>query len=285
MLEETLGRIENRLNAMFIKVNKDGKWSQSELSKYNRDMKLKAQIRAEIKKYKENFRKSLRDDLKNEYIQESLYVQDVLNTQAGIEFDKLPTKAIKTAVIDDATIAGKTLGEYLAKFGTDLAFRSESEIFSSIALGENPRKTANRLAKVGKMGYKRAEDTTRTWYNQVINSANFDTYEQGGIKQCRFIATLDSRTSAYCFTRHNKLYTIEEIRKLLPGHPRCRSTGIPYIPGVEQSRPNSYESWILDGRRSRKQINGVSVKIHQAYKAGEISKKDRDKFMRVIELV
>jgi SPP1 gp7 family putative phage head morphogenesis protein len=281
MLEDTLERIENKLNAMFVKTNKDGKWSQSELSKYNRDMKLKAQIRAEIKKYKENFHKSLRDDLKNEYIQESLYVQDVLSTSAGIEFDKLPTNAIKTAVIDVEKIAGKTMSEYLSKLGVDLAHRAETEIFQGIALGSNPRVVADRLYKAGTMAKNRANTTVRTWYNSVINQSHISTYKAGNIETVEFLATLDMRTSGVCLAKDGKVYPMDEA-PVPPLHPNCRSTLLPRLPNVEMDRKD-YKGYILDGRRSRKQLNQISSKVHQAYKNKEITKKELDSMVRVLD--
>ncbi|WP_027339945.1 minor capsid protein [Halonatronum saccharophilum] len=282
MLDKLLERVEDELKDMFVKTNIKGKWSSTELNKYNRKLKLRDQIRANIKQYKNDFKKEFRNELEAKYKQEALYIQDNLSTVIDKDFSRLPTRAIKTQVIDDVTIAGKKLGEYLDKFSVDFAFRVEQEIFEGIALGENPREVSRRLARTGKVGAKRAEDTTRSWYNKIINESTFDVYQQAGIQQSRYIATLDGRTSAICITRHNQIYTVEEIRKLLPAHCRCRSTGIPIIDGVSQSKPNDYKDWILDGRRSMQQLNKTSSKIQQAYKAGQIKKKDKDRFEKVL---
>ncbi|MCK8824722.1 phage minor head protein [Fuchsiella alkaliacetigena] len=218
LLEGTLKRIDRDLLEMFPKASEDGSWSKSKLHKYNRKQKLKEQIEAEIKKYAQDFKKELRDGLAQGYKQQSLFVQETISKATDQSFSRLPVQSIKTVAIDQAEIAGKTLTEYISKYSTDLAHRIQTEVFQGIALGENPERVAKRLAQAGKMGEARAKTTFRSWYNKILNSANFDTYEQSSVEKVIYDATLDTRTTMICASRDGNIYTLEEIRDMLPAH-------------------------------------------------------------------
>lgn len=273
-LNKLLARIEQQMNNAFVKAQQDGVWSPSELAKYNRDAKLKRAVREEIAQFTKEVKNDLRDDLAALYKQEALYTQNLLKqvTQLGItvEFDSLPTTAIKSQVVDLVTIKGKTLTEYVSKYGQDIAFRIEQEIWESIALGENPRKTAKRLADLNLYMQNRVEMTVRSWHLAIQNQANLMVYEQAGIEKVRYLATLDSRTCAVCAADHNKVMTNDSIIPL-PRHPNCRCTYAPEIKGLT-SEARGYDEWLLDPSRTEEELRQVKDTIELFMRKRKISK-------------
>jgi SPP1 gp7 family putative phage head morphogenesis protein len=283
-LEKTVNRIESDMQDMFVRVNQDGGWSRAELAKYNRAQKLRSQIRQQIKKYRNGFVSDYRDDLAAMYRDETLFTQNALSDipQLGIttEFDRLPTQAIKSEVVDIVTIKGKTMQEYVSKYGVDLAFRVEQEMFESIALGENPRKTARRLRNLQGQMANRVEMTIRSWNNAIYNQSNMMVYEQADIEKVLYLATLDLRTCSICAADHNKIYTRADV-PLLPRHPNCRCAYSPWIEGYTE-KADGYGAWLRDGRRSRAQVDEVLARTKSFMRRGLISEEEGNYLLGLI---
>lgn len=284
-LKKLMERIDQRLSQMFKKINKEGNWSNAELAKYNRAIKLREQIRGEIKKYSKDFTSSYRNDLAKLYKKETLFTQKILKQlpKLGItegQLDTLPTRAIKSEVVDLVMIKGKTMREYVSKYGQDVAFKVEQEVFESIALGENPRETARRLKHLESRMMNRVEMTVRSWNLAIYNQANMMVYKQADIKQVLYLATLDARTCPECFSDHNEIYRIENA-PALPRHPQCRCTLAPYIKGmVDKAR--EYDDWLRDGRRSDKQLKKIKNGIESYMKSGKITEKEGKHLIGII---
>ena len=285
-LEQTIESIDNDIMKIFKKANEKGQWSNAEMAKYNRKEKLRKQIRNQVKQYKKSFIGDYRDDLAAMYKKEALFTQDLLKDVPTLEisdqFDTLPTQAIKSEVVDNVQIKGKTMTEYISKYSTDLAFRIEQEAFESIAFGENPNKTSRRLYGISdQMGKNRVDATTRSWMNAIFNQANLDVYQQGGIEKVRYLATLDAVTCPVCSADHNKVMTIDEII-LLPRHPFCRCAYSPYINTELTGPATGYDEWLLDGRRSPEQLQAVLNRTKRFMRAGRIKKKEGQQLLGII---
>jgi len=283
VLKNTLERIEEKTSKMFTKANDDGSWSKGKMNKYNRLTKLKKQVRTEIRNYRDDFEKKLIDGLADNYKQQSLFTQDYITATTNSSFSKLPTKAVK-ATIKDLKIKGKTLHEYLMKYGTDFSFNAEQEILTSINLGENPQKTAKRLAEVGDKARHRMEATTRSWANRAHNKASLDTYNQAGISKAEYMATLDSATCPICSAKDGKIYNIENV-PTLPQHVNCRCTTAPVVDPDDYDKSKSYEEWLKDGRRSKNQLNKIKARLERYYKNGRIQEKEYSKLKNVLDNV
>jgi len=260
MLDDLQVGLTKEIEAMASKAtDNDGNWSPSELAKYNRKKKLKKQIRQQVNRYVDKSTKELRNDMAQIYKNEALFTADYLTgiDELGLDADfvKLPTQAVKTVVIDSVEIKGKTMVDYLSKFGMETAFRVEQEVFNSIALGENPRKTAQRLEKAGHTLKGRAEMTTRSWTLAFQNRASLDVYEEGGIQEVRYVATMDMRVCSTCEADHMDKFKLgEEIA--LPRHPNCRCT---YAPIVETAK--------VDDKKIQNKSKEVENKRRQRFKS------------------
>lgn len=287
MLQSTMNRIDNELMQIFKQVNSDGKWSNKELAKYNRKMKLREQIRQELKQYNKSFLATFRNDLADLYKNESLFTQKLLKNELNITkgFDKLPVQAVKSQVVDVIEIKGKTIADYISKYSTDLTFRVEQEIFQSIALGENPRKTTRRLDDIyGTMARNRVDMTTRSWQLAIYNQSNLDTYDQAGLKKVRYLATLDVRTCPICAADHNKVMLIGNAI-FLPRHVFCRCAYSPYIDSKLTEPADSYEGWLQDSSRTDEELEQILGNVQNYMKRGLISQKEGSHLEQIIENV
>ena len=72
----------------------------------------------------------------------------------------------------------------------------------------------------------------RTEMNNVANQGTLKAYEDQGITEYRFHATLDNRTSEICSSLDKKIFKVKDAKRGVnypPMHPRCRSTTIPKL--------------------------------------------------------
>lgn len=79
----------------------------------------------------------------------------------------------------------------------------------------------------------------RTEIAHAVETANLDEYEELGVQEYQFIATLDDRTSEICAALDGEHFPIEAAEEGVnypPMHPNCRSTTVPYIEGGLESR-------------------------------------------------
>jgi SPP1 gp7 family putative phage head morphogenesis protein len=86
--------------------------------------------------------------------------------------------------------------------------------------------------RVDKIGITRAKTIARTEVIRAHHQATINEYEQWGITGVKILAewaTAGFGVCPICSTLQNKIYTLEEIRGLIPIHPNCRCCAIPYI--------------------------------------------------------
>lgn len=144
----------------------------------------------------------------------------------------------------------------------------------SLEFGEEA-KTVKQLALSGgeltKMANHQVVSIVRTSVNQVANEASNRVYEanQDITKKYKYVATLDSRTSAICRALDGKVFEYGKGPKP-PQHFGCRSTIVPEIDyeglGFEPPRPGkraakggmvdadtNYGQWLLDQGTARQQ--------------------------------
>jgi SPP1 gp7 family putative phage head morphogenesis protein len=110
-----------------------------------------------------------------------------------------------------------------------------------VALGQNPRKVAQTIAKSMNTRYSNAERLARTEMNNICNQATKQMYEETPeiTEKYKFVATLDARTSDLCSSTDNKVFDVKEAEVGInypPMHPNCRSTTVPYFEELENSQ-------------------------------------------------
>lgn len=120
--------------------------------------------------------------------------------------------------------------------------RTTSEIIQTIR-GTKAARFTDGLMETTRRG---AETMVRTALTHTANVAHQATYEALGVKEWRFVATLDARTSLICAGLHGKVFKVGAGPQP-PRHPNCRSTTIPVVEAIEGVEPfefPSYEAWL-----------------------------------------
>lgn len=106
----------------------------------------------------------------------------------------------------------------------------ENKVKSRInqALELNPKLSTEEIKKIIRdetLSFKnvRLAATSETESNRVANEVKLEIYKKAGIKEKKFTAILDNRTSNYCKEHNGKVYKINETSISIPAHIRCRS--------------------------------------------------------------
>lgn len=148
-----------------------------------------------------------------------------------------------------------------------LALTLEEELMQHFIQGKDIRQTSKALAERMDASLSNATRLIRTESSFVANYSSGKAYEDAGIEQYQFLATLDRRTSSLCQKMDNKVFDLKDKRigvNYPPLHPYCRSTTIPYF-----DSPNSL--------RIARDKNGKSIRIPANMNYEQYKKKYLDK--------
>lgn len=125
-----------------------------------------------------------------------------------------------------------------------------TELSRNIALGQDPQKAIDRIAKImetGKSNAGRLVMTESAWFS---SAAQGQAYHDLGVEQYEILATLDSRTSQICRDMDGKRFAMKDFQAGVtapPFHVRCRSTTIPYDPDFGEDT-GQRAAWGEDGK-------------------------------------
>lgn len=120
-----------------------------------------------------------------------------------------------------------------------LAQTLKEEMLVSLLTGRTDRETAEAISARFASGAMQARRLVRTESCFVSGELTARSYEECGIEEYRFLATLDLRTSEICRSLDNKKFPVSERqpgKNYPPMHPWCRSTTIAVITGEDLSR-------------------------------------------------
>lgn len=164
--------------------------------------------------------------------------------------------------VRQALLTGETTQELSRKLRGTLEFGEEAKTIKQLALsgGEATKMAGHQVTSI-----------VRTSINQVANAASQQVYEanQDITKKYRYVATLDSRTTAICRALDGREFEYGK-GPTPPQHWSCRSTTVPVIDyeglGFEPPRPGkraakggmvdadtNYGQWLLDQGTARQQ--------------------------------
>jgi len=168
--------------------------------------------------------------------------------------------------VRQALLTGETTQELSRKLRGTLEFGEEAKTIKQLALsgGEATKMAGHQVTSI-----------VRTSINQVANAASQQVYEanQDITKKYRYVATLDSRTTAICRALDGREFEYGK-GPTPPQHFSCRSTTVPVIDyeglGFEPPRPGkraakggmvdadtNYGQWLLQqGREQQEEVLG-----------------------------
>ena len=132
-------------------------------------------------------------------------------------------------------------------------------IVKGIRRNESYQKLLRGLTKAvsGGKGYKGIRNILRGETARVIAETTAQGYEQVGVKQYQFIATLDNRTTEICKNMDGRVFNLKDIEvgvNCNPMHFGCRSTISAYFPEDDLSEwqrtarnPNTGRNYKVEG--------------------------------------
>lgn len=162
------------------------------------------------------------------------YYKALYDARMGVGFDSSFNKI-------DANLMNSILNEKWSKKNyseriwgnTNILADKISEIVGGALLsGQDISRTTRQIKDAFNVGKHYAERLVRTESNHFHNEADAMAYEEMGIKEYIFMATLDTRTSIMCQANDHKKYKYSEREvgvNYPPLHPNCRSTTRGYI--------------------------------------------------------
>ena len=166
------------------------------------------------------------------------------------EFSKPSAAAIKRVIAQP--IYGADISQHLWRQDIDTGFKIRSTLNQMFVTGKPPQYFADELQKVigavrvgddGKVtGTGKKYEAYRLLYNEAAHAngqADLAAYQEDGLDEYEFIATLDTSTTEECRGHDGKHYPISEAVEGVnypPLHVNCRSTTAPYIPDLKTTR-------------------------------------------------
>lgn len=173
-------------------------------------------------------------------------------------------------VVRQGLLTGETTQELSRRLRGTLEFGEEAKTIKQLALSGG---------EVTKMAGHQVTSIVRTSINQVANAASQQVYEanQDITKKYRYVATLDSRTSAICRALDGREFEYGK-GPTPPQHFSCRSTTVPVIdyeglgfdpprPGKRAAKGGMVDSDTSYGQWLAEPIKGESKDEHMLRKA------------------
>jgi SPP1 gp7 family putative phage head morphogenesis protein len=172
---------------------------------------------------------SIYDHLAGQY--ESAYYKSMFNCQQALGFGKdftaLNRRAIDTAVLGSYKKSNysKRLYAHCRHFSKDL----KDNLITGLIRGENMERMAARIRARLNVAAGAARRLVRTETAYIYEKAAAAAYQECGIEQYEYLATLDHKTSSACQELDGKVFSVQDAvpgKNYPPMHPNCRSTTV-----------------------------------------------------------
>ncbi len=168
-------------------------------------------------------------DLANEAYYRAIYDMQQ-RAQAAFSFNHIDSKIINNIV--NSKWSGENYSSRIWKNTRGLAKDLKEELLINLVTGRTDREVADILANKFAQGANTARRLVRTESAYLSTELNFRAYEDMGVQEYQFLATLDLKTSEKCRKMDLKIFTIKERIvgvNCPPLHPWCRSTTVAII--------------------------------------------------------
>lgn len=207
-------------------------------ARINRLEALKANIETETALLADREKRELKrllEDVSGDTYYRSIYDTQI-GTGLGFEFSALPKGAVNTIVND--RWKGANFSDRIWQNTSALANSAYGIVARGIMTGAGPQVMARQLAEAMQSGMYNSMRLIRTETNRVHNAAEKAAYEEEGITEYRFLATLDGRTCDVCGALDGKTFPVSEAREGVnypPLHPNDRCTTTAVIEGQNRA--------------------------------------------------
>jgi len=190
------------------------------------------------------------------------YLRSVFNGQSRLGVASAftaPNERLITTAIREKWL-GANYSDRIWTNKSNLLESLNTTFMRGVAQGVNPNAIARTLSTELNTRFSNAVRLARTEFAHITNSANLSAYEQFGVvKQYRYVATLDKRTSTTCQDLDGQIFDVSNAVEGLnfpPMHPNCRSTTIAYFPEKDKEKieQNSF-------RLARDPVTGKNYRV------------------------
>jgi len=216
----------------YSKYAVDGVLSYADAMKYNRLDSLMKSIKELLFKLTGQEQLSIESLLTSIYT--ANYYETIFDIQKGLNlsfsFAKVNPKVIEEILT--TPWSGENYSKRIWERRDKLVRNVKQTLTNGFIQGQSNQNMANSLNDVMNSGYKNAVRLVRTETTYVANNASIKGYEECGVEQYKFLATLDLRTSSICKSLDNKVFNVVDAQSgvNLPAmHPHCRSTSLPFF--------------------------------------------------------
>jgi len=166
--------------------------------------------------------------LYNTVIEESYYrtVHDIAKgCNVGVYFSLIPKRAVNEML--ESKWHGEQFSDRVWNNTAKVAEQSQKIITEGIMSHAGYTQMAARLAEIMETSKYNAQRLVNTQVSYFMNMAELRAYEELGIEQYKYLATLDERTCESCSPLDNKIFKVSEAVggvNYPPMHPHCRCT-------------------------------------------------------------
>ena len=199
-------------------------------------LKVRVQNSMETLFAKQN--RALSDSMRRVY--ESGYYHTAFELQKGFgigwDIAALNQREVEKVLAKPWTADGYNFSQRIWRNKDKLISTVHTELSRNIALGQDPQKAIDRIAKTMETSRSNAGRLVMTEEAYFSSVAQGQAYEDLGVEQYEILATLDSHTSEICRGMDGKRFPTKDRQVGVtapPFHVRCRSTTIPYDPDFE----------------------------------------------------
>lgn len=169
-------------------------------------------------------------------ILEEGYYRNVFDVQQfmgeGSAFATLDTRKINAALAKPWTYDGETFSTRIWKNTEKLQYSLEKILTQGIIRGDSPDRIAKSIAKEAGVELSSARRLVLTESSAMSTQASMLSYEELGVEEIEFLASLDEKTCDECGGMDGRHFPRKEGQiglNLSPLHPCCRCTTVPYF--------------------------------------------------------
>lgn len=199
-------------------------------------------------------------DLANEAYYKSMYR---LQQRAEAAFSFSHLSADQADKVLKSRWSGRNYSKRIWDNTSALAADLKEELLINLITGRTEREVANILANKFAQGASVARRLIRTESNFLSTEMNFKAYEDAGIEEYQFLATLDLKTSKICQSLDEEIFQVKDRKTGVncpPMHPWCRSTTVSVV----------NREWLKDMTRSALDpATGKRIKVPRTMKYAE----------------
>lgn len=183
-------------------------------------------------------------------------------------FFNAPTRATESLLAFHSE--GGPVRKLLAELGEDVGATIRQKLAVGIISGLNPRKIAEDVKVDFGENLVRALRVSRTEVLRAYRESSRAVYEESpAVSGWIWLASLSSRTCACCLAMHG---TKHQLKERLDGHPNCRCTMVPVVPGMDLQFQDG-AAWLKKQRpKAREKVLGKGGR--EAFDAGEVELQD-----------